>query len=1223
MKGFLRFFVFFLIIASFFSANAQFSESFDDNDFTSTPEWRGDTAIFEVVGGELHLNATPESGTAMLVTESEVLINSAWTFKLRMDFNPSSQNFTDVYLVSDSKDLHHQLNGYFVRIGYSTDAVSLYKQEGDRSDAVKIISGEEDRIDISPVELRVQVTRDSVGEWSLYSDVGLTGDLVLEGTATDQTFLGSQYFGVFCRYTSTRSNKFFFDDFSISGTICTDSISPLADSVALISRDVIKVFFSEPVIDFPGGIPENYWIEHNGEIWAQALSVQINSDVAQLEFEKDFQADENYQLCIQKLVDSCLNSTELQRLSFVYHPPYQAVYRDVVISEMMVDPYPTIGLPNAEYVELYNRSEEVINLENWRLEGAGNAALPEYHLMPGAYVILARASTCSLFNDPVLSWGSSGSLLNGGEPLSICNASGVAIDSILYDLSWYKDSQKDNGGWSLEQINPLSVCSGPDNWKASIDTTGGTPGEINSVFDITPDVKPPGLISLEVIDSVTLILAFSEAPVNYSDTSFLVHLGPSVKDISPGPGFNQLQLVFHLPFEEGEIYELKLQDIYDCSGNRIEEETRSFLFDTHPPYITSVTPLTRSKIRVHFSEKIDEKSVGQLTNSFVLPHQIQPAEIRLAGDSSVYLIFSELIWDGSCTIVYRGIGDLSGNTVEYGIFQFEFQLPAQPGFNEVVISEFMADPDPVQGLPDYEYVELYNASGQPLRLVDAMLQVGRNKKLIEELYMEAGEYVVLCKNSAVSHFSSNVQVKGLSNWPILKNRGDTLMLFRNDDKLIFATSYDKSWYQSMEKQMGGWSLEMIDLTRGCAGKNNWKASEDHTGGTPGSENSVSWQKPDLKGPELMGAAVLDSSSIILQFSERLHPDKLSFLNVVIEPALKVVEKMLIMPLGDRVLLQMDERIKPGITYELQIDNAIDCSGNVAGRTYQKATFVLPELPVAGDVVINEILFHPRTGGVEFVELYNRSDKHINLQKLTIAIERDCRYLRKHSISNRIQVFEPGQFLALTKNAFILKGDYPMGEMATFFQMPLPQLNNEEGTVVLVGEDGEVIDKAYYSDDMHHRLIVSSAGVSLERTSLDVATGDELLWHSAAASAGYATPGKMNSQFMQTGVSEEFVTVEPKVIAPNSPGISDFAEISFLFVEPGIMATIEVYDISGRKIRTLAKNELLALEGSYLWRGDDDWGRGVTHGQYIVRLELYDSKGRHNVIKKTIVVGRNF
>jgi len=1223
MKDFLSFFVFFLIIASFFSVNAQLSESFDDNDFANTPEWRGDTAIFEVVDGELHLNATPESGTAMLVTESEVLINSAWTFQLRMEFNPSSQNYTDVYLVSDSDDLHSPLNGYFVRIGYSTDAISLYRQEGDRSDAVKIINGEEDRTDVSPVELRVQVIRDSIGGWKLYSDVGLTGDLVLEGTATDQTFSGSKYFGVYCRYTKTRANRFFFDDFTVSGTLCTDSISPLVDSVALISRNIIKVFFSEPVMDFPGGIPENYWIEHNGETWASALLVQINNDVVQLEFEKDFQADENHQLCIQKLVDSCLNSTELQRLSFVYYPPYQARYRDVVINEMMVDPYPTIRLPNAEYVELYNRSEEMINLENWRLEGAGNVALPEYHLLPGAYVILARASTCSLFNDPVLSWGSSGSLLNSGELLSLRNASGVAIDSINYDRSWYKDTQKDDGGWSLEQINSLSICSGPDNWKVSIDTTGGTPGVKNSVFDDAPDIKPPDLISLEVIDSITLLLTFSEPPQIFSNTSFLIQQGPEVEYVTHGPEINQLQVIFQMPFEESEIYELNLQDISDCMGNEMETEARSFFFDTRPPYITSVTTLKRSKIRVHFNEKIDEKSVKRLEDSFVLPQQIQPTEIKLAGDSSVYMIFSELLWDGSCTIVYRGIADLAGNTVEYGIFQFYFQLPLQPGFNEVVISEFMADPNPVQGLPEYEYVELYNASGQPLRLVDALLQVGQKQKVIEELYMEVGEYIILCKTTAASYFPSDVHVEGLSNWPILKNRGDTLLLFRNDGKLIFATSYDKSWYQSMEKQNGGWSLEMIDVTLGCAGKNNWKASEDLAGGTPGRENSVSWQKPDLKGPELMCAAALDSMSIIMQFSERLHPDKLSFLNVVIEPALEVVEKTLIMPFGGRVLLQVNERIQPGVTYELQIDNAIDCSGNYAGKTDQKATFVLPELPVAGDVVINEILFHPRTGGVEFVELYNRSDKHINLQGLTIAIERDGRYLRKHSISNGTRVYEPDHFLALTRNAFILKGDYPMGEMTAFFQMPLPQLNNEEGMVVLLGKDEKVIDKVYYSDDMHHRLIVNSAGVSLERTTLDVVTGDEMLWHSAAASAGYATPGKMNSQYMQTGVSEEFVIVEPKVIAPNSPGIRDFAEISFLFVESGIMATIEIYDISGRKVRTLAKNELLAMEGSYLWHGDDDWGRGVTHGQYIVRLELYDSKGRHNVIKKTLVVGRNF
>ncbi|MDZ7651003.1 MAG: hypothetical protein U5K54_29870 [Cytophagales bacterium] len=43
---------------------------------------------------------------------------------------------------------------------------------------------------------------------------------------------------------------------------------------------------------------------------------------------------------------------------------------------------------------------------------------------------------------------------------------GQLIDSVNYKTNWYRNDDKQEGGWSLELIDPNNICGDETNWSA-------------------------------------------------------------------------------------------------------------------------------------------------------------------------------------------------------------------------------------------------------------------------------------------------------------------------------------------------------------------------------------------------------------------------------------------------------------------------------------------------------------------------------------------------------------------------------------------------------------------------------------------------------------------------------------------------------------------------------------------------------------------------------------
>ena len=155
----LKFILCFLLIAPF--SFAQVNDNFNDGDFTVNPIWsEGSVADFKDTLGMLRSNNLVASSSFYISTPSSLALDAQWEFFVNLKFATSSTNYVDIYLLADNANLTSgTLNGYFVRVGNTTDEIYLYKMVG--GIPTKIIDGADGIVSSSSNNLiKIKVVRD-------------------------------------------------------------------------------------------------------------------------------------------------------------------------------------------------------------------------------------------------------------------------------------------------------------------------------------------------------------------------------------------------------------------------------------------------------------------------------------------------------------------------------------------------------------------------------------------------------------------------------------------------------------------------------------------------------------------------------------------------------------------------------------------------------------------------------------------------------------------------------------------------------------------------------------------------------------------------------------------------------------------------------------------------------------------------------------------------------
>jgi len=639
--------------------------------------------------------------------------------------------------------------------------------------------------------------------------------------------------------------------------------------------------------------------------------------------------------------------------------------------------------------------------------------------------------------------------------------------------------------------------------------------------------------------------------------------------------------------------------------------------DESPPQLLWLKTIAENQIELHFDEPINVPTKSM----FLVNGNLEPSELRLLPEGTWELTFPFQFEHGvEYVLEISNIADLQGNVVSL-MELFKYWETASARLYDLIINEIMADPTPPLQLPELEYIELLNRSEYAINLKNWTLSDRTKTVKLPDFLLAPASYLLLPAPGS-SAYPGSTTILEMSDWPNLNNSNDELTLKDSLGNIIHFVNYTDDWYRSSIKKHGGWSLELIDPTYPCSSAANWAASTSFTGGTPGFVNSVLTDNPDLAPPVIIGSYATDVDKLSLYFDQPLG--NLAGVNPVIKlnPKLTVDTFFVKDPIEPILEVHLGDNLQENTIYTLTAIGFIDCNGNIDFDAPVTTKIGLEQPSDSGDVVINELMFDPGPLGERFIEIYNRSDKALNLKNWGLAVYKSGALDDFQVLTQTNLMIYPGQLVAFTENIERLLAMHPDANESKLFEMNnLPFKDRKTGIIALVDANSQVIDQFEYNVNLHHRLLVNSTGVSLERTNPQQPSNDSHNWRSGSEEVGYATPGLTNSQSLADS-SESVLEVLPDVFAAVSTRFPAYTQITFSPGTPGAVGSVYIFNLRGIRVRTLVNNALLSKRNIYQWDGSNDHGQAVPMGYYIVLAQISSGPARGRW-KKTVVVAPEY
>lgn len=129
----------------------------------------------------------------------------------------------------------------------------------------------------------------------------------------------------------------------------------------------------------------------------------------------------------------------------------------------------------AEFIELHNPSEELVDISGWRISSAVNYTFPQNTVIEAGSFLVVAADPKTIFEE----WGIdaqgpwAGNLANDGETVRLRDSSDDVVDQVDYQSGFPWPVVGSAPSYSIELINPNLANDIGGNWRSSVGTAGG------------------------------------------------------------------------------------------------------------------------------------------------------------------------------------------------------------------------------------------------------------------------------------------------------------------------------------------------------------------------------------------------------------------------------------------------------------------------------------------------------------------------------------------------------------------------------------------------------------------------------------------------------------------------------------------------------------------------------------------------------------------------------